>query len=91
MGGEKQSCFSAVQNFGLQKAAEFRGADSVQAAGRFIQQEYTGLMEKRASEAQALHGAGRERAHLPVERCFQLKLLRELRDTLRHCSSRKQI
>jgi hypothetical protein len=48
-------------------------------------------MEKSASEAQALHRAGRKRAHLPVEGFLEMELLRELLNAFCGCGAGKVI
>lgn len=48
-------------------------------------------MEQGASEAQALHRAGREGAHLTVQGFFQMELLGEMSDALSGGGFRKMV
>ena len=91
MGGEKQCSFAEAENFGLQEASKLGGGDGIQTARRFIQQKNARPVNKSPSEAQPLHGAGRKRAHLPVEGFFKMELFRELRDAPGHGTGGKLI
>ncbi len=64
---EEQSDVASLEELGLEEAAEFGGGNGVQAARRLIQKEHGGLMEKGASEAQALDCSCGECADLAIE------------------------
>jgi len=72
--GEEQGSIAAAENLGLEEAAKFGSGDSVKAARGFIEEKDAGLVEQSAGEAQALHGAGRKRAHLAIESFFDMEL-----------------
>ena len=74
MGCEEKSGLAAAKDFSFQEAAKLGGTDGIQAARRLIQQENPRLVNESASEAQTLHGTGRERTNLAVEDFFEMKL-----------------
>ena len=63
-----------MQNLRSEEAAELRRGDNVEAAGGFVQQEQSRAMQQRASQTDALHRAGRERAYLTVEKFAENEL-----------------
>ncbi len=76
VGGEEQGGVAALQDFRFEEAAEFGGGDGVQAARGLVEEQDARLMQEGAREADALHGAGGERADLAVDGVFQVELLR---------------
>src|SRR5262249_22475792 len=67
---------------GFKEVTEFGSSHYVEAARWFVEQQHRGLVKKRAGQAEALHGARRERANLTVEGFADRELLRESVDTL---------
>ena len=76
--GEEQGRLAILKDFRFQETAKFGRGDGVEAARRFIKEQDAGLVEKGASQAEALDRSAGERAHLPVERFAELKLFSEL-------------
>ena len=91
MGNKKQRSLTVAQQFRSQKAPEFRCSDGVQAARRLVEEQNFGLVEQRASEAEALNRTGRKRANLAIERFAKMELFGELRGPLRCGGVRKLI
>src|SRR5882762_8960038 len=80
-----------AQDFRFQEAPKLRGGDGIEAARRLVEEQDAGPMEKSASQAETLDGAGGKCAHLAVEGFAQLELFGELRDALGRGGARKQI
>ena len=72
--GEENRGGAGLQNLRFEEAAELRRGDNVEAAGGFVQQEQSRAMQQCASQTDALHRAGRERADLTVEKFAENKL-----------------
>lgn len=86
VGGEKQGSASGAQDLRFEEAAEFGGGDGVEATRGFIEQKNARLMHYGAREAEALHGAGGEGAHLAVQSFIKMKLLRKHGDAAGSCA-----
>ena len=89
---EEQRGIPAAEDFGLQEVAKLEEA-AIASKLRVgsSKRKNAWFVEQRAGEAEALHRAGRERAHLAIEAFFQMELLREIRDALRGGSRREMI
>ena len=87
--GKEQSGVAGLQDTVLKKMAEFSGGNGIDAARRFIEKQHMRTVEQCASEAEALHGSGRKRAHLAIESVLELELRGELSDA-RSCGGRRQ-
>ena len=82
MRSEEQGSITAAQNLGFEEPAKLGSSDGVETARRLIEKQNTRLVKKRASEAEALNGAGRERAQLAVESFRKMELFGEKGDAL---------
>ena len=69
--GEQQRSVLPCKDFRFQEMPEISGGDGVEAARRFIQQQYLRLMEQRANQAEALDRAGRKHACLAIQHAAQ--------------------
>jgi hypothetical protein len=67
VGGKQERSSICREDFRLEEAPEVRGGKGIQAARGFIQEQDPGLVQKGTEKAEALDGAGGERAKLPVE------------------------
>jgi hypothetical protein len=87
---EKRGC-AGLQDLRFQEVAEGRGGDGVQAARWLVEKEDGRGVKQRASEAEALNGAGRKGAHLAIERFGEFELRSELSDAIAHGGCGKMI
>jgi hypothetical protein len=79
---EEQGSITAAQHLGFEEPAKFGSSDGVETARRFIEKQNARLVKKRASEAEALNGAGRERANLAVKSLCKMELFGKKGDAL---------
>jgi len=77
VGGKEERSTIRGEDFGFEETPEIRSREGIEAARGFIEEQNLGLMQKGTEEAEALDGAGRERAKLAVKGRAQLELLRE--------------
>lgn len=75
--GEEERSPLRREDLRFEETTEVRCGEGIEASRRFIEQQNLRLMQKSTEKAQALDGAGRERANLTVKRSAQSKLLRE--------------
>ena len=74
MRGKEERGGAALQDFGLEEAAEFEGAEDVEAAGGLVEQKNMGLVDECANQTEALDGAGRKGTNLSRERFREAEL-----------------
>ena len=91
MRSKEQGCGAALKDFGLEEAAEFEGADDVEAAGGLVEQENMRLVDERANQTEALDGAGGKGTNLSRERFRQAELFSEERHALIRGAGRELI
>ena len=91
MRGKEQRSVAVAHDFCFEETTEFGGGDGVEAARGLIEKQNAGTMEERASEAEALHGAGGKGADLAGERFAEMELIGELGDSLGRGGARELI
>lgn len=70
----------SAENFGLQEASKIGGRERVQTSCGLVEEEYAGLVEKSAEQAETLDGAARQGADLAVKGFDDFELFGERGD-----------